>query len=108
MLAASGGLDRRAAVPVEHVEDFLVQVALRRGGARGRYVQHEHVEEIAAAFQMHGGGIDRVAVPTRGRHLQQVDTEVFGDGDGLALQPFEIDIDADAWRIGCVHWSCLS
>ena len=24
---------------------------------------------------------------------------------GVDLQPFEIDIDADAWRIGCVHWS---
>src|SRR5262249_34704918 len=104
-LLAVGELELRAARAFEHVVDVLVKVALRRGRAAGQDVDHEHVGEVAAALEVHGGALDAVAVarPRPRQHNVKVDAEVLGDEQPLALDPIEIGVDAVAKLLLRVH-----
>ena len=102
-LLAVGELDLRAAGAFEHVVDVLVEVALRRGRAAGRDVEHEHVGEIAAALEVQGRALDAVARPMGGRHREAIDAEVLGHREALALDPVEIGVDAVAGLVGFAH-----
>ena len=93
--AAVRELELRAAVPLEHVDDLFVEMALRRGRVAGRDLEHEHVGEVAAALQVHRRAVDAVARPRRGLHVEQVDAVILDERDALGLQPVEIGIDAE-------------
>ena len=95
-LGAVGHFDLGRAGAFEHIDDFFVEVPLRRRGAAGRDVEHEHVGEIAAALEMHRRAVDAVARPRRGLDVEQVDAVILDDRNAFALEPIEIRVDAVA------------
>ena len=92
--AAVGEFDLGRAVAFEHVNDFLVEMPLRRGRFARRNLQDEHVGEVAASLQMHRRALDAIARPRRGLDGEQIDAIVLGDRDAFPLEPIEIGIDA--------------
>ena len=61
--AAVGEFELGRAVALEHVDDFFVEMALRRRRFSRRDLEDEHVGEIAAALQVHRRAVDAVARP---------------------------------------------
>ena len=102
LLAAVGEFDLGRAGAFEDADHVLVEVALRRGRAARRQVEHEHVGEVAAALEMHRRRFDAGARPHRGLDLEEVDAVVLGDRQAFLLDPVEIGVDAVA-RLVLAH-----
>ncbi len=78
--AAVGEFELRRAVAFKNVDDFFVEVPLRRGRFAAGDLEHEHIGEVAAARQMHRGAVDAVARPWRRCDVEQIDAVILGDG----------------------------
>ena len=101
--AAVGKFELRRAGALEHIVDVFVEVALRRGRAAWRDVEQEHVAEVAAALQVHGGAFDAIARPQPGFDLEEIDAVILGDREAFAGDPVEIGVDAIAGGNLFVH-----
>src|SRR5437763_5879547 len=79
VLASIAGLDRRAAVARQHVDDFFIEVLLRRAPPGRWKIQHEDGYEVAAALEMGDGAVDAEPRPRPGLALQGIDAEILDD-----------------------------
>ncbi len=75
-------------------------MAQQIGARAGRDVDHLQRDEIAAAAQMHEGGLAAAAQPLPGRGLDgvEIDGDAFDDRDTLLLAPVQVGIDQIAQR----------
>ena len=102
--AAVGEFELRRAMTLEHVNDFFVEMPLRRRRSAGADGEQKHIGEIAAALEMNRRAVDVVARPGRGLDREQIDAVVLGDRNGFAGKPVEIRIDAVA-RLGLTRFA---
>ena len=107
-LRAVSHFDLGRAGALQHVIDVLIEMALGLGGAARRQVQQEHVAEVAAALQMHGGALDAKARPHLRLDREEVDAIVLGDGDAFLGDPVEIGVYAVAGGGGFAHGCFLA
>ena len=95
-LGAVREFDLRRAGAFEHVDHVFVKVLLGQRRLARPDVEDEHVGEVAASLQMDSCTLYAITRPRLRLDRKQVDAVMFGDGNALAGDPFEIGIDAIA------------
>src|SRR5262245_17044020 len=97
MLAAVGQLHHHAAAARDHIEQLVEHVLLRRRRAACRHFEQEHGGPVAAALEMHEGGLAAVAQPRPRAGLggEEVDAEILVDRRPFFLAPVEIGIEQE-------------
>src|SRR5437870_8889409 len=88
--------DARAAPSGEDVDDFLVEMPLRRGLAARRDLDDLHVDEIASPGEVRERAVCFEARPGRDVKIEQVQTESLVDRDPFLRDPVLIWIDEEA------------
>jgi hypothetical protein len=94
-------------VSFQNVDHFFEEMLLRRGLAAGRDVEHEDGNEVAASLEVRDAAVDAEPRPRLSRDLQEVDAEILGDRDALALDPGEIGVIQKLRLVTTVHPSLL-
>src|SRR5262249_59137424 len=97
--AAVAQFELRRAVALQHVNDFFIEVPLRRGRFAGCDVENKHVGEIAATLEMNGCAVDAIPWPGRLGDVEEINAVILRDRDAFAGEPFKIRIDTVA-RLG--------
>src|SRR5205085_5273847 len=103
------GLDRRAAVARQHVDDFFIEVLLRRTPPGRWKIEHEYGYEVAAALEIGNGAVDAEARPGPGLDLEEIDAEILDDRNVFPLGPVDIGIEQQLGMFphrSVHHWSC--
>ena len=93
VLASVARLDRGVAMPGEYVNDLLEEMFLRRRLGAGGEVEDEDRDEVAATLEVNEAAVDPEARPRRGRHLEQIDAEIFGDRHAFVRRPRRVGVN---------------
>ena len=105
---AVGEFELGRAMAFKHIDDFFVEMPLRRRRLARRDIEHEHIGEIAAALEVHRRAVDAVTRPRRGLDAEQIDAIVLGDAGCLHRQANrDKDRCRSAVRLGSVRLGSL-
>src|SRR5262249_43534938 len=80
------------AVTGEDVDHLLEEMFLRRRLRAGSEIEYEDRDEVTAAFEVNEPAVDPEARPRRGRHLEQIDAEIFGDWHAFLRRPGRVGV----------------